>query len=208
MDSHPSQGIGPTERTRLATFEDLEEFPEDAHVEVIDGEVVFKSAPDAPHGLAHMNLPVVLNAFDGSRRPNGLGGWIFLGDTRTRFEPHQIFQPDVAGWRKERLPTLPPSGPIELVPDWVCEILSTNDSHDLNTKLRVYHQRGVAHYWIIDPSRQLLTVYRHSEAGYVNILTASRKERVRAEPFAAIEWSLGFLFGEDSPETVVLPSVL
>jgi len=61
-------------------------------------------------------------------------------------------------------------------------------------KLRGDHRSGVPHYWIIDPIAQTLTVHRHTEAGD---LAAETGERVRAEPFDAIELQLGVLFGDD-----------
>lgn len=45
-----------------------------------------------------------------------------------------------------------------------------------------------------------LTVLRWSDAGYITVLAAERGETVRAEPFEAIEISVGTLFGDDPPE--------
>lgn len=47
---------------------------------------------------------------------------------------------------------------------------------------------------------EVLTVHRWMEGGYLNVLTAERGERVRAEPFDAIEGSVGVLFGDDPDE--------
>jgi Uma2 family endonuclease len=85
-------------------------------------------------------------------------------------------------------------------PDWVCEILSTNKSNDVIRKKRVYHRHQVPHYWIIDPAKETLAVYRWTADGYVEILAAERGETVRAEPFDAIPLQVGVLFGDDEGE--------
>jgi Uma2 family endonuclease len=90
--------------------------------------------------------------------------------------------------------------PARVRPDWVCEILSTNRRNDLIKKKRVYHRHEVPHYWILDPEEATLTVYRWSPDGYVEILAAERGERVRAEPFDALEIAVGVLFGDEEDE--------
>jgi Uma2 family endonuclease len=55
----------------------------------------------------------------------------------------------------------------------------------------------VPHYWILDPIERTLTVHRHGEGGYVIALRAEASERVRAEPFEAVELHAGLLLGDD-----------
>jgi hypothetical protein len=42
-----------------------------------------------------------------------------------------------------------------------------------------------------------LSVYRHERAGYLMALRAEASEKVRAEPFDAIELDVGVLFGAE-----------
>jgi Uma2 family endonuclease len=113
------------------------------------------------------------------------------------FDPQNTLRPDVAGWRRERLPELPAEVPIRILPDWTCEVLSTNKRNDLVKKKRIYHRHKVPHYWIVDPIEQTLAVYRWYPDGYIEVLTTERGERVRAEPFDAVELQVGVFFGED-----------
>lgn len=53
---------------------------------------------------------------------------------------------------------------------------------------------------ILDPIEQRLEVYRWHSDGYLQVLTAMRGERVRAEPFDAIELQVGVLFGDDDSD--------
>jgi Uma2 family endonuclease len=87
--------------------------------------------------------------------------------------------------------------PVRVVPDWVCEVLSSNRTNDLVKKKRLYHQHRVAHYWIVDPVAETLLVYRWTADGYLEVLAAARGERARAEPFEALELEVGVLFGDD-----------
>lgn len=119
-----------------------------------------------------------------------------------RLAAHDIVRPDVVGWRRDRLPERPRGRPVDHRPDWWCEILSPSNARtDLVDKLRVLHASSVPHDWIVDPERETLTVLRHTPEGYLAALVAKRGERVRAEPFDAVELAVGLLFGDD-PEDV------
>jgi len=90
---------------------------------------------------------------------------------------------------------------VRVRPDWVCEIISPRKAaHDLIRKKRIYHQHEVPYYWIVDPRDESLTVLQWTAKGYLEILAAVRGERVRAEPFPAIELPVGVLFGDDDDE--------
>ena len=185
---------------KLATIVDFLAIPEDRRFhELIAGEIVRKAMPSPRHGGAQAAMTAVLFPLYG-RRPGGRrpGGWWFATEVEVQFSEHEVYRPDVAGWRRERLPQLPDTTPIELLPDWVCEILSpSNTSNDLVKKFRTYHASGIPHYWIVDPTNEILTVHRWTPDGYVTATTAQRGERVRAEPFDDVEWPIGILFGED-----------
>jgi len=43
----------------------------------------------------------------------------------------------------------------------------------------------------------VLTVCRWQAEGYLNVLTATSEETIKAEPFEAVELRLGSLFGDD-----------
>jgi len=49
-------------------------------------------------------------------------------------------------------------------PDWIVEIVSpSTSSHDYITKLSKYKKAGVREYWIVNPLRQIITVYLFNE---------------------------------------------
>ncbi|HEY4116577.1 MAG TPA: Uma2 family endonuclease [Byssovorax sp.] len=178
--------------------------PEERRVEVVGGQLVEKAAPGMEHGSIQLALGAsLLPRFQrGSGDPSGglPGGWWIAAEVDVCFDEHEVYRPDVAGWRRERMPELSKERPVRLRPDWVCEILSpSNASTDLVDKFRVYERVGVPHYWIVDPERGVLTVYRLERERYAVALNAKVGETVRAEPFDAIELSLSVLFGLEDP---------
>jgi len=180
-----------------ATSADLTAAGGDPFAEIINGVVVEKASPSAEHGATQAALVATLWQRFHNRRGGGPGGWWILTEVEVELETHETYRPDVVGWRRDRVPERPAGRPVRTRPDWVCEVLSaSNADNDLVTKFRGYHRNGVPHYWLLDPESRTLIVYRWSEAGYVAVLTAKRDETVRAEPFDAIELSVGLLFDE------------
>jgi Uma2 family endonuclease len=51
-------------------------------------------------------------------------------------------------------------------PKFIIEILSTNRSHDMLTKLNLYERAGVAEYWIIDPEEQIISALELIDGRY------------------------------------------
>ncbi len=180
-----------------ATLADLLAMPEADRYEIVDGELIPKEATGARHGEAQVSLAIMLRRYRRGGGGGGPGGWIFGSEVLVRFTGGQLRRPDVAGWKQERLPAVPKEVPVEVMPDWICEILSNNRADDLVAKMRLYHQSRVRHYWIIDPDAETLAVYRWHEDGYLHVVGAERGERVKAEPFDAIELAVGVLFGDD-----------
>jgi Uma2 family endonuclease len=184
-----------------STVDDLLAIPEERRRhEIVDGRLVEKDAASGKHGGAQGRVFRVLGPYD--RRPGGRwpGGWWFATEAEVQLAPDEVYRPDVAGWRRERLPELPSTVPIVVRPDWVCEILSSNKRNDLVKKKRGYHRFGVPHYWIVDPGEEALSVNRWTPEGYLDVLAADRADRVRAEPFDAIELRVATFFGDDEEE--------
>lgn len=188
-------------QVRLATIADLLAIPEEhRRHEIIDGVLVEKEAASGRHGGAQGRLFRQLGPYD--RRPGGRspGGWWFATEVEIKLADTEVYRPDVAGWRRERLEVLPAEVPLLIRPDWICEVLSTNRRNDLIKKKRAYHRHEVGHYWLVDPVEETLAVYRWHPDGYVEVLIADREERVHAEPFAKIDLKVSTLFGEDADE--------
>lgn len=162
--------------------------------EVINGVLYTMTRPRPVHQRAGGELHAELRGpFDRGR--NGPGGWVLLPEPELELgDRPDLVEPDVAGWRRERLPSRPP-GAITVAPDWVCEILSNSTRrHDLIVKMPMYYRHEVAHAWLVDPDACTLQVYRRVTDGWLLVQSAAGEEVVRAEPFEAIELDLALLW--------------
>jgi Uma2 family endonuclease len=169
---------------------------EDEHAEVLDGELVVEEATSFDHGDAQMSLGIEIGSRYRGRGPDDRGGWWIATEVTVAYEASQGFVHDLAGWRKERVPERPRGRRVTAVPDWVCEILSTNKRKDLVVKPRVLHRHRVGHYWVLDPEAEVLSIYRWHEDGYLLVAAATPGERARLEPFDAVELEVAHLFGD------------
>lgn len=171
---------------------------EHERIELIRGVIVEKETTVAHSLTQGGTLKLVANPFQRKPGGGGPGGWWFFTELEVRFA-REVFRPDVCGYRRERMPQ-PPKVPrlVELPPDWVCEILSPgHERRDRVEKLQTYFQHRVPHYWIIDPVAETLEVFRRVDIGYTLVLTGVRGQRVRAEPFDAVELRVDELLGDD-----------
>jgi Uma2 family endonuclease len=178
-----------------ATYADLEALPEHVLGELIAGELHVSPRPAAPHTVAASRLGGGLSGpFDEGR--GGPGGWIILYEPELHLG-EDVLVPDLAGWRRERMPRPPRTAAFTLAPDWVCEVLSPSTAAlDRGIKLPVYGREGVRHVWLMDPEARTLEVFRLEWSRYVLLVTHTGLARVRAEPFEALELDLSFLWGE------------
>lgn len=171
----------------------------DDRQEVVQGELVRKASPSFEHSTTQNAVSGTLNGFRGRSHPGRLGGWWLGTEVEIELATHDVFEPDLAGWRIDRVPAQPLGRPVRIAPDWVCEVLSPSTmKRDLGHKLRTYHRARVAHYWIAEPIGDVLSVYRWQETGYLLVLSASPGDVVRAEPFDAIEITVADLFSDRS----------
>lgn len=184
------------QRPHLATADDLAALPEGHRTEVIGGALVQKAGPSFEHGDAQSSIAELLKP-PFQRGRGGPGGWWIATEVEVELAAHDVYLPDVAGWRRERVLERPRGRPICIRPDWVCEVLSVSNAlNDLGVKLAAYHRAGVEHYWVVDPERETLKVFRSTSEGYVEALRAGRADVGPAEPFEALELRVGDLFGD------------
>ncbi len=183
-----------------ATIKDLLEILENERFhEIIDGELVRKAMPSFEHGDAQLALGLRIKGPFGCRPGGKLpGGWWIASEVEIELAPTHVYRPDIVGWRRDHVPDRPSGTPSRILPDWICEVLSpSNPGTDRVKKLNSYHQFRVPHYWIVDPMDESLSVFRWTADGYLLVLAAGRDDKVRAEPFEAIELPVGVLFGDE-----------
>ena len=180
------------------TIDDLAALGEDARVELIHGELVPKALPSGEHsgGQSHLLLWIG-RRFDRAGGKRWPGGWWIRSEIHVAYDTGDVHCPDLTGWRRERMPEPPSGWPVQLRPDWVCEVLSPgHEKRDRVDKMAVLHLAGVPHYWLLDRHEKILEVYRHEPRGYLLVQSAASGETVRLEPFDAVELVTDIVFAE------------
>jgi Uma2 family endonuclease len=190
-----------TAARKLATYDDLRALPEDARGEVVRGEVVVAPAPLPRHSRVQGALRSFIGKpFDDDDGAGGPGGWWILLDVDVRLGPHDVVRPDLSGWRRARLPEPWDQRPIDVVPDWVCEVTSpSNARHDRVTKARLYLDAGVPFYWLVDPETRVLEALVRDGARWVEAGRFTDGDVAPIPPFEAIALDVGRLFPPATP---------
>ena len=173
---------------REATYDDLLKVPDNLVAEIVEGELFASPRPATPHARATGALFRLLsNAFDDG---DGPGGWWILIEPELHLG-RNVLVPDLAAWRRERMPVIPNVAAIELPPDWVCEVVSPKTSRlDRIKKLPVYARNGVQYAWIVDPIEKFLEVWIRQGDLLAQYSTHVDDDVIRAVPFDAIEIEL------------------
>jgi Uma2 family endonuclease len=180
---------------RAATYEDLITLPEIMVAEIVDGELHASPRPALRHASASSLIGgVLVPAFHQGR--GGPGGWWILDEPELHLGQN-VLVPDLAGWRRVRMPQLPNMAYCALAPDWVCEIVSPSTaSLDRVKKLTIYAREQVAHTWLIDPLARTLEVLRLEAGRWTILATHAGADVVRAEPFTDVELELSALWAD------------
>ena len=180
---------------RRATYEDLLAVPDHLVAEILNGLLITHPRPAARHARAASRLGAELDGpFDRGR--NGPGGWLLLDEPELHLHG-DVLVPDLAGWRRERMPELPDTAAFELAPDWVCEVLSpSTEATDRAEKMPIYGREGVGHVWLVDPVARTLEVFQLEASRWVVLGTWRDDAWVRAAPFTELDLELAGLWAK------------
>lgn len=188
-----------------ATYEDLRAVPDHLMAEIIDGKLIVspRSAPREARASSALGA-LLVGPFDFGI--GGPGGWWILDEPALHLSTASTV-PDLAGWRRERLPALPETPCFELTPDWVCEVLSASTERiDRTRKLDLYRREGVSHVWLVKPLVRTLEVLHLEGDRYCLTAVHAADERVRAEPFDTLELDLSLLWPDAEPDATETPA--
>jgi len=186
----------PRPPARAATYDDLLALPDHVVGEIIAGELFVSPRPAPRHAVAS-------SAIGGGIWPpyhqgrGGPGGWWILDEPELHFGD-DVVVPDLAGWRRTRMPTMPETAYFTIAPDWICEVLSPGTAQlDRHHKLDVYARAGVAHAWLVDPlARTVEVLQRDDHAHWVIVAVHAGHDEVRCLPFADVVLTLSHLWVE------------
>lgn len=150
-------------------------------------------APPVPfHQQIVMRLGFALNDF---ARKTNLGS-VYLAPVAVRLWKGKIREPDVLFIRKEHADRVHETR-IEGAPDWVAEVISPGTRKtDEGQKILDYAQAGIPEYWLLDPKKKNIRVYRLDEMKYVLVDTYTMGEIATAEALPGFEVAVAEVFGK------------
>jgi Uma2 family endonuclease len=176
-----------------ATYADLEAVPEHLVAEIIDRVLVTRRHMPPRQSMSHSSLLMVLNGAMGQDLGK-TATWIFLSKPELHLGEHVVV-PDMAGWRREQLPYIPDAPWIDLMPDWICEIVApTTVCEDRDRKRQIYAQHGLKHYWLLDPSARKLEAFELGHGACTLRQAFTNDVDVVSEPFMPSRFSLDDLW--------------
>jgi Uma2 family endonuclease len=180
----------------LATYADLEKVPPHLVAEIIHGVLETHPRPVGRHGVAQGALQgEIYNPYQRGR--GGPGGWLFIPEPQLHLGAH-VLVPDVAGWKRERLPDVPKTPGITTAPDWVCEVLSpATAKRDRGAKQAIYAEFGISYFWVVDPANRLIDAYQLVAGKWMLLGSVGGDDEVSLPPFEAARFTLDLLFPFD-----------
>jgi Uma2 family endonuclease len=190
-----------------ATYADLLALPDDVRAEVLNGELVTSPSATPRHSRAQRSLSRLIGGpYDDDDGRGGPGGWWILLEVDIELHTHDIVRPDIAGWRRPRLPDPWDQRPLRVPPDWVCEIVSPyNAARDRVTKRRLYAEHGVAYYWLVDPVELTLEALKLHDGQWLELGSWDHSACARIEPFLDVELELACLFPPNAAQSAPKP---
>ncbi len=180
---------------RGATYEDLLRLPDNVVGEILDGELNVSPRPAPRHGRAQSALMFRIGPpYDDGQ--GGPGGWWIIVEPELHLR-RDVVVPDIAGWRRERMPALPETAWFEMAPDWICEVISPSTGRiDRAKKLPIYAREQVGWAWLVDPVQRTLEVMKLANDVWTVQHVYGGDDKVAAPPFDAIEIDLRSIWGD------------
>ena len=143
-------------KEEIYTLDDIYALLEGERAELIDGKIYYIAPPNTRHQTLVMDLSYQIK--DYIKRNNGECNVfpapfaVFLNENDQNY-----VEPDISViCDKNKIMDKGCNG----VPDWVIEIVSPSSKQmDYFKKLFKYGTAGVREYWVVDPERELVTIY-------------------------------------------------
>jgi Uma2 family endonuclease len=163
-------------------YRQIEALPEGITGEILEpGVLRTMSRPGGPHRRTHRRI---LRNLRGSDIDEGGTGWWLEIEAEIRFPGDLLAVPDVSGWRVEAPPGFVDHNPIEVLPDFCCEVLSPSTARDdRSLKLPLYARAGVGWIWLVDTALRLVEVYCSEKQRPALVMTAKDNDVVTLPPF-------------------------
>lgn len=141
----------------IYTVDDIYALPDGKRAELIDGKIYYMAPPNTKHQELVMDLSYQIKDYIKSKKGEGnvfpAPFAVFLNENNKNY-----VEPDISViCDKNKITDQGCNG----APDWVIEIVSPSSRPmDYFTKLFKYRNANVREYWIVDPIKEMIMVYR------------------------------------------------
>lgn len=141
---------------KIYTIKDIYELPDGKRAELIDGKIYYMAPPSWKHqrisGYLYNEIYNYIKENKGGCEVLAAPFAVFLSEDDINY-----VEPDLSVICDQS--KLDEKG-CHGAPDWIIEIVSqSSKTRDYMTKLFKYCTAGVREYWIVDPEKQMITVY-------------------------------------------------
>jgi Uma2 family endonuclease len=179
----------------METF--VEAQPEGLQVEIARGVLMMSPRPRFRHAAVQGNLFALLRGALGTSVGKEDPDWIFAIEAEVRSLPaFSRVIPDVAGWRRSAggWPN-PEENPLQLVPEWVGEVLSpSTEAFDRGDKREAYGLMGVGWLWLVDAEKRAVETYVNVRGKMIAGPSFGKEGALSAPPFETFALPLSELF--------------
>lgn len=139
------------------TIDDIYALPEGERAELIDGQIYYLATPSRTHqrlsGFLSRTIGNYIESKNGTCEIYAAPFAVFLNNDDINY-----VEPDISVICD---PSKLDDKGCHGAPDWIIEIVSpTSRQMDYYKKLFKYRTAGVREYWIVDPAKELVMVYR------------------------------------------------
>jgi Uma2 family endonuclease len=187
-------------RPKLLTYEQyLAEPVLHRRYDIVDGERRFMPGPSWRHQRIQRNATRILERYEEETGSGYVIGAPF--DILIRRSPRlRTRQPDVLFITRSRLAQgggIPASGPLEVAPELVVEIISDSETENLlQAKLADYVAIGVNEAWVVRPDTRIVEVVRLAPEGPRTVATYDETEALQSITFADLTVPVADFFGD------------
>ena len=188
--------MGMPELSRSYTVAEVLEFPSDGNrYELVHGELLVTPSPRFRHQSVVGELHVLLHQY--LKENAGIGRVLLSPADITWGSDENLVQPDVFVVAADEVTDPDTRWDTVRTLLLAVEVISPSSSrHDRVTKRRLYQERSVATYWVVDPDARLVEVW-HPEDERPEIVTEMLRWRV-GEGTGQLDIELADLFGTPS----------
>lgn len=180
---------------KVYTYQDYLELPEEPgyHYEILNGQLIREPSPKVLHQRVSRELGYLLITYFRQADP---AGEVFAAPLDVTIQDITVAQPDIlyiAGTQRDILRDTRVVG----APTLAVEVISESSRRrDRLTKMKIYQQADVSHYWLVDPEEKTMECFALRNGAYTLIVSGMDHEVLEHPEFPGLRIPLADLWQE------------